>query len=128
MGLLALKEAWATWWRAALGAAVAAAFCIPLSYCEGRKAGASKAAAAVAVATVEVMKVDASAKDVAAIERANSDVEVVQQKEALTDAVAALPDSMPSPRRVALACARLKQQGIDTKSVIACGGKSDGKK
>lgn len=124
--LLTIRELWGTWWRAALGFAVATALCLPLGYCEGKRAGKAKADAAAAVATVEVMKVDGNAKDVAAIERTKDDAAVVEQKEKLTDAVANLPDSLPSPRRVALACERLRQQGTDTSRLPACGGSPDG--
>ena len=41
-----------------------------------------------------------------------ADVQIIYNHEKeLTDAVASLPDAVPSPRRIALACQRLRQQG-----------------
>ncbi|CAN5333413.1 hypothetical protein BH10PSE12_BH10PSE12_02540 [soil metagenome] len=79
-----------------------AGVCLPLGYCHGLSAGRAKADGAAAVATVEVMKVDGDAKEVAAIERRSDDANVAAHKEELIDAVATLPDEMPSSRRVAL--------------------------
>jgi hypothetical protein len=120
ISVLAIKAFWSTWWRAALGAAVVAGPCLTLGYCQGKSAGEAKMEAAAAIATVEVMKTDGSAKEVAAVERVNDILAVEETKKELTDAVAKLPDSVPSPRRVALACARLRTQGIDTASLPAC--------
>lgn len=107
--------------RAAIITGIAvAALCVPLSYCQGLSAGKARAKAAVAIATVEALKVDGDAKDVAAIERRNDDAAVAARKEELTDAVANLPDEMPSARRVARACVQLRQQGTDTADLPAC--------
>jgi hypothetical protein len=97
-----------------------AGVCLPLGYCQGLSAGKAKVTAATAVATVEVMKVDGDAKEVAAIERREDDATVAAHKEELTDAVANLPDEMPSVRRVARACAQLRTQGTDTSAITAC--------
>ena len=108
------------YWKIAAAFILGALLTAPLAYCEGKSAGAAKSKAAAAIATVEVMKVDADAKEVAAIERRDDDAEIAAKKQELTDAVADLPDALPSARRVALACQRLRQQGTDTKPIAAC--------
>lgn len=41
-----------------------------------------------------------------------SDIQInIKREKELTDAVSSLPDAVPSPRRIALACQRLRQQG-----------------
>lgn len=120
MNLLAIKDALIAAKSSIITGLCVAALCLPLGYCQGLSAGKAKAKAAVAVATVEVMRVDGDAKEVAAIERRNDDAAIVAQKEELTDAVADLPDEMPSTRRVALACARLRAQGTATGNLSAC--------
>jgi 3-dehydroquinate synthase class II len=113
ISLLSLKDALVSSRGALLTGAICVAVCLPLGYCSGELVGKAKARAAVAVATVEVMKVD--------------DV-VVTQKEGLIDAVSELPDTIPSARRVALACERLRQQGSSTAGITACGGSTGGTK
>lgn len=115
-----IKGVTGAYWKIAAAFVLGALLTAPLAYCEGKSAGSSKAEAAAAVATVEVMKVDADAKEVAAIERRNDDAQIAAKKEELTDAVANLPDALPSARRVALACERLRQQGTDTAAIAAC--------
>lgn len=40
-----------------------------------------------------------------------SDIQInIKREKELTDAVSSLPDAVPSPRRIALACQRLRQQ------------------
>ncbi|WP_052757306.1 hypothetical protein [Sphingobium chungbukense] len=115
-----IKGVTGAYWKIAAAFVLGALLTAPLAYCEGKSAGTSKADAAAAVATVEVMKVDADAKEVAAIERRKDDASIAEKQEALTDAVANIPDALPSPRRVALACERLRQQGTDTTALAAC--------
>ena len=47
----------------------------------------------------------------AAEERVADTLNTAAQKQELSDAVAQLPDAVPSARRIALACERLRQQG-----------------
>lgn len=108
--------------RDAVVALMVASLCLPLGYCKGESAGKAREIAAAAVATVEVMRTDGSAKEVATVERVNDLADVAATKEALTDAVASLPDSTPSVRRVALGCERLRRQDIDTTNLPACSG------
>lgn len=78
--------------------------------------------AARAVAEAEVLKATDAARETATAERAVDAVTTATQKEELTNAVASLPDNLPSPRRVALACERLRQQGTDVSQLAVCGG------
>lgn len=47
----------------------------------------------------------------AADQRVTDTLNTATLKQELSDAVAQMPDAVPSPRRVALACERLRQQG-----------------
>lgn len=122
MTWLAIKAAWSTWRPALLGAAVVAAPCFLLGQCAGAVHEKDRQEAAAAVATVEALKTDGAAKEKAAGERLADAEAVADLKEELTDAVADLPDDEPSARRVALGCARLRNQGQDTTRLPACGG------
>jgi len=122
MTWLALKAAWTTSRPALLGAVAVAAPCFLLGQCAGAAREKDRQAAAAAVATVEALKTDRAAKEQAADERMADAEAVADLKEELTDAVADLPDDEPSARRVALGCARLRNQGLDTSRLPACGG------
>ena len=52
-----------------------------------------------------------SARETAADERLNDTTIINAREKELSDAVNSLPDARPSPRRLALACERLRQQG-----------------
>jgi hypothetical protein len=108
--------------RDALVALAVAGLCLPLGYCSGKRAGVARMEAARAVANVEALRTDGSAKELAAVERANDNAAVAAKREDLLDAVADLPDSTPTVRRVVLACARLRSQGTDTTTIPACRG------
>lgn len=120
LNLLAIKNAIVAAKSAILTGVAVAAICLPLAYCQGLSAGKAKAAASAAVATVEVMKVDGNAKEVAAIERRKDDAAIAAKNEELIDAVADLPDAVPTVRRVARGCAQLRNQGTDTSGIPAC--------
>lgn len=75
-----------------------------------------------AAASVETMTKDGAAKEVAADERLNDAAQNAALKEDLSHAVDPLPDTRPSDRRRALACARLRRQGTDTAALPACIG------
>jgi hypothetical protein len=109
-----------TWWKAGLGALVAAPLFFILGQCDGRQAGEIKAREALSQAAIKASQVDAAAKDAAAIER-QADTTIIQtQTKELTDAVQAAPSSAPDAARVALNCARLRQAGRDTSAIPVC--------
>jgi len=61
-----------------------------------------------------------AARETAGVER-SADVDRTRQLEKdLTDATAPFPDSRPSDRRVAFNCQRLRDDGVDTRTVSAC--------
>lgn len=89
--------------------AVLAAFLITGAYCAHRGAEGEKARQAASTRKVEQSA--SSARETAASERA-ADTSIINTREKeLSHAVQSLPDAHPSPRRVALACERLRQQG-----------------
>lgn len=60
-----------------------------------------------------------AARETASTERLNDTLTINARERELTDAVQSLPDAAPSPRRVALACQRLRQQGIAESDIPA---------
>jgi uncharacterized protein HemX len=84
-----------------------------------RERGRQQAVEAVAMA--KAVQRDSAAKEAAAAQRRTDDAAVASQTKELSDALASLPDRVPDGRRLALACARLRQQGVDVSGVPACG-------
>ena len=119
---------------AILGALAGVAVAVAPSYWYGHHRGSSQATAAAeqryearrAIAVTEALKTDVKAQQKSALERVEDAVEVADLKEELTDAVRTIPDALPSARRVALGCARLRNQGISTAELAACGGPPTG--
>lgn len=105
-----------------IGFALIAVALLAYVYTKGVGQERDRQEAAKAVAIAEALKIDGRAKEAAAGERLADAEEVATLKEELTHAVASLPDELPSARRVALGCARLRAQGADLRSVPACFG------
>lgn len=63
---------------------------------------------------------NSAALEQSATQRAADVATVDQLNKELTDAVQGLPDSRPSPRRVALGCARLRAAGKDVSGLPEC--------
>jgi hypothetical protein len=116
----------APWWKAALGAVLMFGPAFLLGQCSGKDIEQDRQEAARAVAVVEALQNDGAAKEVAAGERLADAVAVAEMKEELTDAVQDLPDGLPSARRVALACARMRADGRDVSDLPACSGPGGG--
>lgn len=76
--------------------------------------------AATAKANLKAERRNSAANETAADERLADARSTANLKEELTDAVQSLPDDVPSDRRVALACARLRHAGTDTAALPAC--------
>lgn len=93
-----------------------------LGQCSGADHVRDQAKAATAVATVEALKSTSVANSQSADERVADAIAIAETKQELTDAVANLPDEVPSLRRVSLGCARLRQAGTDVSSIPACTG------
>lgn len=118
---LALK--WATIPRRvkiALGIALAIALALSLAYCNGKKEGKRGADLALEKANNQAIVIDSKAREKAADDRVADAVENLEAKKELSDAVEALPDALPTARRIALGCARLRRQGTDTTAIPAC--------
>lgn len=63
-----------------------------------------------------------SADEAAAVARVDSAIDIAQTQKELTDAIAAIPDTVPDAQRVALGCQRLHQAGtIDADLPAVCG-------
>ena len=88
---------------------ILAAFLLTGAYCAHRGAEAEKARQAAERAETE--RRASTARETAADERLNDTTIINARERELSDAVNSLPDARPSPRRLALACERLRQQG-----------------
>jgi hypothetical protein len=99
------------WWKLVPGFVLGALIAFPLGQCSGDARATKRHEAANAAAQVQALTEDARAKETAAAERMNDAADVAAMKERLSDAVATLPDDVPSPRRVALGCQRLREAG-----------------
>ena len=89
--------------------AILVAFLIFGGYCAHRGAEGVRDRQAAKVAKVEAKA--SSARETAAATRATDTTIINAREKELSDAVSSLPDAAPSPRRFALACERLRQQG-----------------
>lgn len=99
------------WWKLVPGFVLGALIAFPLGQCSGDARATKRHEAANAASQVNALNEDAQAKETAAAERLNDAADVAAMKERLSDAVAALPDHVPSPRRIALGCQRLREAG-----------------
>lgn len=88
---------------------VLAAFLLFGAFCSYRGVQAEKDRQAVAAAKIEVKA--STARETAANERHNDNTTINAREKELSNAVQSLPDAIPSARRLALACERLRQQG-----------------
>ncbi|WP_292051616.1 hypothetical protein [Brevundimonas sp. UBA5866] len=99
----------------ALGwAVIAAAVCLLLllgtcSYHSKREADQARRDAE---ARARALEKNRKASERADVERMSDVVIIYNREKELTDAVSSLPDAAPGPRRLALACERLRQQGL----------------
>lgn len=98
--------------------ALLAAFMLFGAYCAHRAAEGERDRHAAETRRTEEKA--ASARETAAGERLNDTTIINAREKELSDAVNSLPDARPSPRRLALACERLRQQG-NTRLPAECG-------
>lgn len=98
------------------------ALLLSLGFCalQERRLSDARQEAAAAKAEAAALAKDQAARDRAADQRLADAQSNAALKESLNEAVASLPDAEPSPRRTALACQRLRNQGTDTSSLAAC--------
>ena len=109
------------WWKVGLGAVLVFGPAFLLGQCSGAGNERDRLEAARAVTVIETLKEDGAAREVSAGERLADASAVAENREDLINAVQDLPDGLPSARRVALACERMRQQGVDLADVPACG-------
>lgn len=98
--------------------ALLAAFLLFGAYCAHRAAEGERDRQA--AETRRTAEKASSARETAADERLNDTTIINAREKELSDAVNSLPDARPSPRRLALACERLRQQG-NTRLPAECG-------
>lgn len=98
------------------------AFAVALGlYAKGRSDQAKREKARDAIAVAEAIKSDTKADAVATASQVRAaEVQAAKEKE-LTNAVAAIPDDVPDDVAVALGCARLREAGVRTSDIPACG-------
>lgn len=71
-------------------------------------------------ANAAAREIESKAKDQAAIEKASDDLASRNAEKELDHATDALPDTMPTARRLARACQQLRAQGTDTSALPQC--------
>ena len=109
-----------SWWKALPGFAVGALLAFPLGQCSGKAEAERRAEANTAIARAEAALADSEAKEKSADERLNDAAKVADLRERLTDAVASLPDEVPSAHGVALGCQQLREAYHGAELPLAC--------
>ena len=100
--------------------AVAVLALLTLGYCTYDANSDARAARERAQANVETYRAETAARDGAASERLSDAQSNADLERSLTHATAHLPDAVPSDRRIALHCERMRQAGTDTAAVPTC--------
>jgi hypothetical protein len=88
------------------------------AYCAQRAAQGERDKQAVQSSKTE--KKASSGRETAAAERLNDQSTLNQQRKATDDALAPLPDAVPSDRRIVRHCLRLQRDGVDTSRLPEC--------
>lgn len=88
---------------------VLAAFLLFGAFCSYKGVQAEKYRQAASATKIEAKA--STARETAASDRHNDNTTINAREKELSNAVQSLPDAAPSPRRVRLACERLRQQG-----------------
>lgn len=94
-----------------IAVALLAAFLLFGAYCAHRAAQGERGHQAAVTAKIEAKA--SSARETASSERLNDQASLNQQRKATDDALAPLPDAVPSDRRRARHCLRLPNGGAD---------------
>lgn len=109
-----------TWWKFGLAVIAVAGLCLTLGYCKGERDGKASMRLALERANVEALQQKARADDLAAAQRLRDQRATDDLERNLADAVANIPDEVPTARRLARACAQLRAQGVDTAALPQC--------
>ena len=91
-----------------------------LSYCAYDANRDARAARERAQANGATYRAETASRDEAGSERLSDAQSNADLNQDLTHATAHLPDAVPSDRRIALHCQRMRQAGTDTAAVPAC--------
>lgn len=110
-----LRTAWifiTQWWKVILTVLAVAALSYQLGSCDGRRAGRAQMQAALDKANLRALEQKNLADAATTAQRAADEARARQTEELYRNALKNIPDSTPSPARVALGCARLRAAGI----------------
>jgi hypothetical protein len=109
------KNAWL------IGGLIAAVALLAFVYAKGRGDQAKREEARHKIAVAEALKSDTKADTKANAAEVRAAEVRAEKEKVLTDAVAAIPDTVPDAAAVALGCARLREAGVSTSDLPACG-------
>lgn len=112
----------AVWWKFALAVLAAVLLSYQVGSCRGYAHGKLAMQAAIDRANTAALQQKARADDLAARQRLTDQRATASLERNLADAVANIPDSVPTARRLARACAQLRSQRVDTASLPQCVG------
>lgn len=93
-----------SWWKLGAGVILGAVLAFPLGQCSGARNQEAHEKADRAISITEALQQDTKAKEKGAAQALEDAATVADQTEKLANAVAALPDAVPSARRVRLMC------------------------
>ena len=108
------------WWRQIVTALVLVPSVFLLGQCHGEKIGRQQVQHAVDVANARALQQQQRADALAANQRLTDQRASDTLERNLANAVANRPDSVPTARRLARACAQLRDQGSDTAALPQC--------
>lgn len=112
------------WWKFGAGLILGFILCWPVASCSGRHEQSKLDRAAIDRANTAALQQKARADELAAQQRLVDQRATDNLERNLANAVANIPDAVPTARRLARACAQLRSQGLDTANLPQCGGPS----
>lgn len=114
------RALFATWWRALLGAVLAAPLCFLLGQCDGKRIARAGQKAAVAQARARQAERERAADANLTATRQQQSAAIVAARKEVDDATAHIPDQAPSARQRARACLELRRQAAAGTAPPAC--------
>lgn len=100
-----------TWWRALLGAVIAAPLCFLAGQCDGKRAAHAEQQAAEAKALAAQAARERTADANLTQTRQQQTAAIAAARKEVDDATAQIPDQAPTARQRARACVELRRQG-----------------
>lgn len=110
------------WWKLGAGLILGFILCWPVASCSGRHDGRAEMQQALDRANTAALQQKARADELAAAQRLVDERATDTLERNLANAVANIPDAVPTARRLARACAQLRSQGLDTANLPQCRG------